>query len=299
MPPPSSSTRTPERFAAFGLSDQELRALAERALAEDVGSGDVTTRLTVPPDTMARGELIAKQELVVAGLPVAMEVFKVLDPLVEFESFVDEGALAHARTVLARATGKAATLLAGERVALNFLQHLCGVATLTWHLKSKLAGLPTELLDTRKTTPGLRPLEKYAVRLGGGRNHRMRLDDGILIKNNHLKLAGGIRAAVEKARAERPAVAPALPIEVEVRSIREVDEAISSGAEALLLDNLTPAEVRECVARAAGRVRLEVSGSVNAENIRAYAETGVDCISVGALTHSAPAADIHFLIEPV
>jgi nicotinate-nucleotide pyrophosphorylase (carboxylating) len=271
----------------------------QRALAEDLGNGDLTSRLTIPENLTARGELSAKQELVVTGLPVAEEVFKVLDASVQFQYLVEEGWLVGARTRLARVTGKAATLLAGERVALNFLQRLCGIATFTRSLKSKLTGLKTELLDTRKTTPGLRALEKYAVRMGGGRNHRMRLDDGILIKNNHLTLAGGIRAAVEKARAERPALAPDLPIEVEVTLLTELDEAISSGAEALLLDNMTPDQVRECVARAGGRVRLEVSGGVNAENLRAYAETGVDCISVGALTHSAPAADLHFLTERV
>jgi nicotinate-nucleotide pyrophosphorylase (carboxylating) len=176
---------------------------------------------------------------------------------------------------------------------------LCGVATFTRQFVAKLAGLKTMLLDTRKTTPGLRSLEKYAVRMGGGHNHRLRLDEGILIKNNHLTLAGGIRAAVEGARERHRAMASSLPIEVEVRSLVELGEAIASGADAVLLDNMSPAEVRACVERARGRVRLEVSGGINPENIRAYAETGVDCISVGALTHSAPAADIHFLVEPV
>ncbi len=282
-----------------GLTSDELRALVERALTEDLGRGDFTTQLTIPSDRKARGELIAKQDLVLAGLPVAEAVFKTLDPLIEFEPLAEDGAAVAARTRLARVTGKAATLLAGERVALNFLQRLCGIATITRDFKSKLAGLKTELLDTRKTTPGLRALEKYAVRMGGGSNHRARLDDGILIKNNHLSLAGGIRAAVERARSLRPGVVPRLSIEVEVCSAVELEEAIAAGAEAVLLDNMTPAQVRDCVARAAGRVRLEVSGGVSAENIRAYAETGVDSISVGALTHSAPAADIHFLIQPL
>jgi nicotinate-nucleotide pyrophosphorylase (carboxylating) len=294
MPPAVSSANL-----IAGLAADELRALVERALAEDIGRGDVTSQLTISPDLKAYGELIAKQNLVLAGLPVAGVVFKTLDPSVEFEPLAEEGAAVAARTRLARVTGKAAALLAGERVALNFLQHLCGIATMTRDFKSKLAGLKTELLDTRKTTPGLRALEKYAVRMGGGSNHRARLDDGILIKNNHLSLAGGIRAAVERAGSLRPDVAPRLSIEVEVRSAVELEEAITAGAEAVLLDNMTPAQVRECVARGAGRVRLEVSGSVSAENIRAYAETGVDSISVGALTHSAPAADIHFLIQPL
>jgi nicotinate-nucleotide pyrophosphorylase (carboxylating) len=282
-----------------GLTSDELRALVVHALAEDVGHGDVTTQLTIPPELKGRGELMTKQDLVLAGLPVAGTVFKTLDPSIEFESLAEDGAEVAARTRLARVTGKATALLAGERVALNFLQRLCGIATMTRDFKSKLAGLKTELLDTRKTTPGLRALERYAVRMGGGSNHRARLDDGILIKNNHLSLAGGIRAAVERARSLRPGVAPRLPIEVEVRSAVELEEAIAAGAEAVLLDNMTPAQVRDCVARAAGRVRLEVSGGVSAENIRAYAETGVDSISVGALTHSAPAADIHFLIQPL
>ncbi len=242
---------------------------------------------------------MAKADLVVAGLPVAAEVFQVLDASSRFEPAVEEGTEAKAGTKLAAVKGSAAALLAGERVALNFLQRLCGVATLTRQMKSSLAGLPVALLDTRKTTPGLRTLEKYAVRLGGGENHRLRLDDGILIKNNHLRLAGGIRGALEQALRLRPTLAPQWPIEVEVGSLAELREALDAGAEAVLLDNMTPEEVRECVKAAAGRARLEVSGGVSAANIRAYAETGADAISVGALTHSAPAADINFLIEPL
>jgi len=295
----SAPSMTKDPLLAWGLTRSELRGLIERALAEDVGSGDVTTQLTVPRDLGACGEFIAKQEIVVAGLPVVEEVFLVLDPSIEFQALAAEGAHVAAQTHLARVTGKASTLLAGERVALNFLQRLCGVATFTRQFVAKLAGLKTMLLDTRKTTPGLRSLEKYAVRMGGGHNHRLRLDEGILIKNNHLTLAGGIHAAVEGAWERRRAMGSSLPIEVEVRSLVELEEAIGSGADAVLLDNMSPAEVGTCVERARGRVRLEVSGGINLENIRAYAETGVDCISVGALTHSAPAADIHFLVEPV
>lgn len=281
---------------SLGLTAAELRAVVNRALEEDIGEGDLTTRLTVPAGKKARGDFICQQELVVAGLPVAAEVFRVIEPSSIWEGAVEEGANVSAGTRLARATSLAASLLSGERVALNFLQHLCGIATMTWQLQSRLAGLKVQLLDTRKTTPGLRSLEKYAVRLGGGRNHRLRLDDGILIKKNHLRLAGGIRAAVEHARCHRP---QGFLIEVEVSSLEELDQAIAAGAEAILLDNMTPAEVRACVARARGRVRLEVSGGINAANIRAYGETGVDAISVGALTHSAPAADIHFVVEPL
>jgi nicotinate-nucleotide pyrophosphorylase (carboxylating) len=275
----------------------ELRSLILRALQEDVGSGDLTTRLTVPEGMKARGTFRVQQDpLVVAGLPVAAAVFRVLDGGATWEAAFQDGTEANFGSVLAVVTGRAATLLAGERVALNFLQRLSGIATLTRQLKARLAGLTTELLDTRKTTPGLRSLEKYAVLVGGGRNHRLRLDDGILIKSNHLRLAGGVRAALERARRGRPAK---FEIEVEVSKLSELEEAIAAGAERVLLDNMTPAQVREAVERARGRVRLEVSGGINAENIRAYAETGVDAISSGALTHSAPAADIHFLVEPV
>ncbi len=280
----------------LGLSPDELRDQVRLALKEDVGAGDLTTRLTIPEGTRARGELVSKQDLVVAGLPVAAEVFQALDSAARLEAMVEDGAEVRAGTRLARITGPAAALLAGERVALNFVQHLSGIATQTRRLKAQLAGLETQLLDTRKTLPGLRVLEKYAVRVGGARNHRLRLDDGILIKNNHLRLAGGIRQAVEGARRNRP---QGMKIEVEVSSLAELDEALTAGADRVLLDNMTPAQVRECVGRAARRTSLEVSGGIDAANIREYAETGVDYISVGALTHSAPAADIHFLIELV
>lgn len=279
----------------LGISLEELRALVERALREDVGEGDLTTHLTVSEEKRARGIFISKQPLVVAGLPVAAEVFHRLDASVRWGASVEDGAEVAPGTALAAVTGAARTLLTGERVALNFLQHLSGIATFTRHLKSKVAGLKVELLDTRKTIPGLRALEKCAVRAGGGRNHRLRLDDGILIKTNHLRLAGGIHAAVEKARRGRP---EGMAVEVEVTSLAELDAALAAGADAVLLDNMTPAQVRECVTRAEGRVRLEVSGGINAANIREYAETGVDFISLGAMTHSAPAADIHFLVEP-
>jgi nicotinate-nucleotide pyrophosphorylase (carboxylating) len=279
-----------------GLASGDLPALVERALAEDLGQGDLTTSVTVPEGMRGCGTFRSKQNLVVAGLPVAGMVFQVLDPAVKWERALEDGTDVAAGTVLAKACGAAAALLAGERVALNFLQHLSGIATYARRLKEELAGTPAEFLDTRKTTPGLRELEKYAVRLGGGRNHRLRLDDGILIKNNHLKLVGGIRAAMENAKRHRPA---GYYIEVEVTSLAQLEEALECGADGVLLDNMTPVEVRQCVERAAGGLRLEVSGGIDATNIRAYAETGVDYISVGALTHSAPAVDINFRIEPV
>jgi nicotinate-nucleotide pyrophosphorylase (carboxylating) len=273
-----------------------LRALVDQALAEDLGQGDLTTRVTIPEGMKAQGTFQSKQKLVVAGLPVAAKVFQVLDSFIVWEPAVEDGAEVEAGTPLGTASGSAAGLLAGERVALNFLQHVSGIATFAKRLKSELAGLKAEFLDTRKTTPGLRSLQKYAVRMGGGQNHRLRLDDGILIKNNHLRLVSGISAAVERARRNRP---PGFHIEVEVTSLAELEEGISAGADGVLLDNMSPAEVHQCVERARDRVRLEVSGGIDASNIRAYAETGVDYISVGALTHSAPAVDINFRIEPL
>jgi nicotinate-nucleotide pyrophosphorylase (carboxylating) len=279
-----------------GLPVQQVRKIVSRAFAEDLGKGDVTTSLTVPESAKARGTFYAKQPLVVAGLPVAAEVFRMLEPDYTWIPSVSDGAGVPPGGTLARVEGKAATLLSGERIALNLLQRLSGIATLTRKFKDQLVGLKTELLDTRKTTPGLRVLEKYAVRMGGGSNHRMGLDDGILIKNNHIAIAGGIGATVESLRRERPA---GMPIEVEVRTRQELEEAIAASADIALLDNMTPVEVAECAGLARGRVLLEVSGGVGLENIRAYAETGVDRISVGALTHSAPAVDINFLIEPL
>jgi nicotinate-nucleotide pyrophosphorylase (carboxylating) len=279
-----------------GLPVQQVRTIVSRALVEDLGMGDVTTSLTVPESKRARGTFYSKQPLVLAGLPVAEEIFRLLEPDYVWDPLIPDGTKGSARAPLARVEGKAATLLSGERVALNFLQRLSGIATLTRKFKDQLAGLKTELLDTRKTTPGLRILEKYAVRIGGGTNHRMGLDDGILIKNNHIAMAGGIDAAVQRVQRERPA---GMPIEVEVRTRQELEEAIAAGTDIVLLDNMSLGEVAECVSLSHGRVLLEVSGGVSLENIRAYAETGVDRISIGALTHSAPAVDINFLIEPL
>lgn len=279
-----------------GLPVQQVRKIVARAFVEDIGRGDVTTSLIVPENKKARGTFYSKQPLVVAGLPVAVEVFRVLEPDCLWDAIVSDGASVAAGQPLAIVEGKAGTLLSSERVALNFLQRLSGIATLTREFKDQLAGLKTELLDTRKTTPGLRLLEKYAVRMGGGSNHRMGLDDGILIKNNHNAMAGSIHVAVEQARHDRPS---GMAIEVEVRTLAELDEAIAAGADIALLDNMTLAEVAECVRFVRRRILVEVSGGVGLENIRAYAETGVDRISVGALTHSAPAVDINFLIAPL
>jgi nicotinate-nucleotide pyrophosphorylase (carboxylating) len=284
-----------ESSEALDLNSEELRELIFHALAEDLGQGDLTTRVTVPEAMQAHGTFNSKQQLVAAGLPIARKVFEILDPSLEWQGGVDEGAEVPPGTPLASSNGAARSLLAGERVALNFLQHLSGIATSARRLKLELNGTTAEFLDTRKTTPGLRTLEKYAVRVGGGRNHRLRLDDGILIKGNHLRLVGGVRTAVERARRERP---PGYHVEVEITSLPELEEAIQAGADGVLLDNMSPAEVRACVQRAAGRVRLEVSGGIDAGNIRKYAEAGVDFISVGAVTHSAAAVDINFRIVP-
>ena len=285
-----------ESSESLDFSSEELRDLVFHALAEDLGQGDLTTRVTLHGTMPAQGTFNSKQRLVVAGLPIARMVFEILDSSLEWQDGVEEGTEVSPGTALASIGGVAGPLLAGERVALNFLQHLSGIATYARRLKEELAGTPAEFLDTRKTTPGLRSLQKYAVRVGGGRNHRLRLDDGILIKGNHLRLVGGIRTAVERALQQRPA---GYHVEVEITSLAELEDAIQAGADGVLLDNMTPEEVVQCVERAAGRVRLEVSGGIDASNIRAYAEAGVDYISVGAVTHSAAAVDINFRIEPV
>ena len=285
-----------ESSESLDFSSEELRDLIFHSLAEDLGQGDLTTRVTLPGAMKARGTFNSKQRLVVAGLPIARKVFEILDSSLEWQGGVEEGTEVAAGTPLASIGGAAGSLLAGERVALNFLQHLSGIATYARRLKEGLAGTRAEFLDTRKTTPGLRSLQKYAVRVGGGRNHRLRLDDGILIKGNHLRLVGGIRTAVERALQQRP---PGYHVEVEITSLEELDEAIGAGAYGVLLDNMSAEEVQLCVQRAAGRVRLEVSGGIDASNIRTYAEAGVDYISVGAVTHSAAAVDINFRIAPI
>jgi nicotinate-nucleotide pyrophosphorylase (carboxylating) len=285
-----------ESSEALDFSSEVIRELVLQALAEDLGQGDLTTRVTLPGTMPARGTFNSKQKLVVAGLPIARKVFEVLDSTVEWQDGLEDGTEVEPGTPLGSINGTAGPLLAGERVALNFLQHLSGIATYARRLKDEIAGTGVEFLDTRKTTPGLRTLQKYAVRMGGGRNHRLRLDDGILIKGNHLRLAGGVTIAVERALEQRPA---GYHVEVEITSLEELDLAIKAGADGVLLDNMTPARVRECVQRAAGRVRLEVSGGIDASNIRAYAEAGVDFVSVGAVTHSAAAVDINFRIVRV
>jgi nicotinate-nucleotide pyrophosphorylase (carboxylating) len=272
-----------------------VEELVAAALAEDVGGGDLTTLATVPETAQARGVFLAKQPLVVSGLDVASIVFRTVDARVILEAQAREGERRPAKSVLGRATGPARALLTGERVALNFLQRLSGVATVTRAFVDAVAGTNARIRDTRKTTPLLRGLQKRAVAAGGGVPHRSGLDTGILVKDNHVRLAGGVGEATRRARAAASGVA----VEVEVESIGQIDEALRAGAEMLLLDNLTPDEVREAVARIAGRVPVEVSGGVTLETVRAYAEAGADYIAVGALTHSAPSCDISLEIEPV
>ena len=269
--------------------------LIRAAIEEDLGRGDVTTRLTVPIGLRATATVLAKQDGVVAGLPLIARVFAVMGAReVTVDERVRDGDTFTAGTVLATLEGPAEDLLVGERLSLNLLQQLSGVATLTRRFVDAVAGTNARVIDTRKTTPGLRALEKYAVRLGGGHNHRAGLDDGILIKDNHIIAAGGIGAALAAARR---GASHGLRIEIECSTLTQVDEALAAGAEAILLDNMSVAELAEAVRHVAGRAVTEASGGITLDTVRAIAETGVDLISVGALTHSAPAVDISMKIK--
>ena len=261
--------------------------LVRRALAEDVGSGDVTTEILVPAGIRSTAQLIAKRACVTAGLEVAHAVFREVDPSVQFSACVADGHRCSGGEVLANIEGTARGLLTGERTALNFLQHLSGIATLTARFVDATGGRLT-ILDTRKTIPTLRPLAKYAVRCGGGTNHRMGLFDAILIKDNHIRVAGSLAEAVRRVRAKRDDLA----IEVEAQTLAEVDEAIDAGPDVIMLDNLSDDEMQLAIDRIAGRAKVEISGGVTFERIPALATLGADAVSVGALTHSAPAADI-------
>lgn len=272
----------------------ELIELVARALAEDVGDGDVTTRATVPADARARAVIRQKAPGVIYGLDAARETFRALDPEAAFEAIAAEGVWRDGGEVLS-VQGRARALLSAERTALNFLARLSGVATAAARAVRAVHGTGARVLDTRKTTPGLRTLEKAAVTAGGATNHRAGLYDAILIKENHATLAGGVGAAVRAALRE----APDLPLEVECRTLAEVDEALAAGARLLLLDNMTPPQLREAVAYTGGRAQLEASGGVTLDTLRAVAETGVDFVSLGALTHSAPALDLSLILEPL
>jgi nicotinate-nucleotide pyrophosphorylase (carboxylating) len=297
--------------------------LVRRALDEDIGAGDATTAATIPARAPARAHILARQTLVCAALPIAEGIFQALDSemLVTFPhndgSFVEPGA------EIVQIKGNARAILTGERTALNFLAHLCGIATLTRRFVEQLAGTRTRIRDTRKTTPGLRALEKYAVKTGGGTNHRFGLYDAILLKENHIALAGGIKAALDKAhtyvspKAPPPRAASAydaagldpevvgpgpLPVQIEVRDAKELKEALGAGAEAVLLDNMTPERAAECVSIARGiraECVIEISGGITLENARAYAQAGADFLSSGILTHSAPAANLSLLVDSI
>jgi nicotinate-nucleotide pyrophosphorylase (carboxylating) len=271
---------------------EEVRALVQKALLEDVGGGDLTTEATVPTDARASGVFLCKSRLVVAGLEVAHAVFSSLDAGIAWEELAGEGDLLEAGTVLARLRGPARPLLTGERVALNFLQRLSGVATLTRLFVEEVKGTQARIRDTRKTTPLLRSLEKHAVELGGGHPHRARLDLGVLVKDNHIRIAGSVLEAGRRARSV------GLPVELEVERLDQIEDALATGAAMILLDNFTPEGVREAVSLIGGRVPVEVSGGVHLGTVRRFAEAGADFISVGALTHSAPAADISLELGP-
>lgn len=269
-----------------------LDPILRRVLEEDIGTGDVTTLATIPPGTQASAELVAKEDFVLSGIDVAKRVFHLLSAETAFEKLIEDGQSVKRGDVLAWIKGDAAVLLQGERVALNLLQRMCGVATLTAEFVKEIGGTGAIIVDTRKTTPGLRILEKYSVRMGGGGNHRMALYDAVLIKENHVAAAGGISSAVSRARQNVPHTQK---VEVEVRNQVEVAEALDAGADILLLDNMSTEDLRAAVEMIDGRAITEASGGVNLETVRDIAETGVRLISVGALTHSYRAVDISML----
>jgi len=266
-----------------------LEEIVGRALAEDIGTGDITTQLTVPPEVEARAVMVAKAEGIVAGLPIVAEVYRQLDPRVTVENAAEDGEPIAPGQTICRIHGPARSLLTGERVALNFVQRLSGIATKTDRFVQLATGTQARIVDTRKTTPGLRILEKYAVRIGGGYNHRFGLYDAILIKDNHIQASGGITQAVEAAQS---LASHTMSITVECDTLDQVDEAVNAGADVILLDNMSLDELWQAIARIDGRAIVEVSGGVNEETVAGIAQTGVDIISVGALTHSAVALDI-------
>lgn len=277
------------------LDVDSYRETVQRALDEDLSTaGDITTEAIVPAGVRARGRFLVKAHCVLAGLDVALEAFRILEPGVQVSVRKSDGSICEPGDVVAEVAGSARTLLVAERTALNFLQRLSGIATSARRFVDAASG-KIVILDTRKTTPGLRLLEKYAVRAGGATNHRIGLFDAILIKDNHIRLAGDVAAAVCAARARQPGLA----VEVEAETLGQVDEALAAGAQTILVDNMTTADIREAVRRAAGRSKIEISGGVTFARLPELAATGADFVSVGALTHSAQAVDISFEIEPV
>ncbi len=305
MPDPMS-----ESISKLTLEPSSYRELLRRFLEEDLGAGDITTNTIVPAERRARGQLIAKAPLVLAGIEPFLEVFRLLEPSAVAVIARHDGEELRPGESPVEVQASARTLLTGERVALNLLQRLSGIATLTRRFVREVAGTGAQILDTRKTTPGLRALEKYAVRVGGGRNHRKDLAEAVLIKENHIRMAGGVAAAL---RAAQPAQGRVAWTEIEVTNFNELRDALAHrpgvhGPDVILLDNMSPEQVRQAVDEArrtkntrldsAHKILLEASGGISLANVRAFAETGVDWISVGALTHSAPAVDLSFEIEP-
>lgn len=297
-----------------------VQRLVQTALEEDIGAGDATVLATISARAIGKARILAREDLVCAGLPMAERVFLALDAEMKIELRVHDGDVVSKGTVLLHLEGKARAILTGERTALNFLGRLCGIATLVHRFTEKIQGTRAKIRDTRKTTPGLRLLEKYAVKAGGGTNHRIGLYDAILLKENHVALAGGVKAALDQAHAysamhAKPSALTAyeeavppratdtvLPIQIEVRDEKELREALAAGAESVLLDNMTPAEAKLCV-DVAREIRpdcvVEISGGITLENVRAYAETGADFLSSGTLTHSAHAANLSLLMDSI
>ncbi len=269
--------------------------LIATALEEDLGRGDVTTAATILAECPAEGTITAKAALTLAGLPLIERVLQAVDPNAKVSLRLGEGTAVEPGSVVAEVWGRAAGLLMAERTVLNFLQHMCGVASLTRHFVEAVAGTACTIIDTRKTLPGFRLLDKYAVTQGGGTNHRMGLDDGVLIKDNHISVCGGIGPAVRQARQRASAL---LRVEVECTSLEQVGEALAAEADILLLDNMTTRDMRDAVQLVEGRALLEASGNMSLERVREVAQTGVDFISVGALTHSAPAVDLSMAVSP-
>lgn len=271
------------------MLDLYLNELIEKSLKEDIGTGDITTLSTIPADKTITGTFLAKEDGILCGMEVVEKVFAFVSPEISLEILKKDGDAIQKGDVIARVSGNARCILTGERLALNLLQHMSGIATRTREAVDQIAGTSARIADTRKTTPGLRVLEKYAVRVGGGSNHRFNLADGVLIKDNHIAAAGGITAAVKMARENIPHT---LKIEVEIETFEELEEALAAGADIIMLDNMSNEDMKKAVGIVAGRAITEASGNMGEKDLRAVAETGVDLISIGALTHSVKALDI-------
>lgn len=271
------------------FNNPQVEQIITLALNEDIGTGDITTLSTIPADKTALGRFVAKEDMILCGIDLAKHIFGRVDPSIELKANFKDGDAVKKGDVIATVSGNAQNVLTGERTALNFMQRLTGIATRTHVSVAEVAGTNAKITDTRKTTPGLRVLEKYAVRVGGGTNHRFNLADGVLIKDNHIAVSGGIKNAVKNARAVIPHT---LKIEVEVETKEQLAEALDAGADIIMLDNMSNDLMRECVGIVAGRALVEASGNMGEKSLREVAETGVDIISIGALTHTVKAADI-------